>query len=106
MLPLVVGAVADPHRTRIVVAGQVVQLLLDQAALAANAIHHLKFMALIVIRAGHVGDEGEEIVGLAIQTQCVQAPQRERRIADPGVAVVPVAFALRGFRQRRGARRQ
>ena len=106
VLLLVVGAVADPHRTGIVVSGQVAQLLLDQAALAADAIHHLKLMALIVVRAGHVGDEREEVVGLAIETQCVQAPERERRIADPGVAVVPVAFALRGFRQRRGARRQ
>ena len=106
VLHLVVGAVADPHRTGIVVSGQVMQLLLDQAALAANAIHHLKWMALIVVRAGHVGDEREEVVGLAVQAQRVEAPERECRVSDPGVAVVPIAFALRGFRQRRGARRQ
>ena len=106
VLPLVVGAVADPYRTRVVVAGQVTQLLLNQAALTPNAIHHLKFMALFGVRAGHIDDEREEIVGLAIEAQCVQAPQRERRIADPRVAVIPVTFALRGFRQRRGARRQ
>ena len=103
VLPLVVGAVADPHRAGAVVAGQVVQLLLDQAALATDAIHHLQRMAFTVVRAGHVGDEREEIVGLAVQAQRVQAPQRERRVANPRVAVVPVAFALRGFRQRRGA---
>ena len=63
-------------------------------------------MALTVIGAGHVGDECEEVVGLAVQPQRVQAPQRECRIAHPRVAVVPISFALRGFRQRRGGRRQ
>ena len=63
-------------------------------------------MAFAVVGAGDVGDEREEVVGLAVQPQGVEAPQRERRIAHPRVAVVPVAFALRGFRQRRGARRQ
>ena len=64
---LVIGAVADPHRARMVIAGQVVQFLFDQAALPADAIHHLKRMAFTIVRAGHVGDEREEVVGLAIQ---------------------------------------
>ena len=106
VLHLVVGAVADAHRAGVVVAGQVVQLLFDQAAFAADAVHHLQRMAFTVVGARHVGDEREEVVGLAVQAQRVQAPQRERRVAHPGVAVVPVAFALRGFRQRRGAGRQ
>ena len=106
VLHLVVGAVADAHRPGVVVAGQVVELLLDEAAFAADAVHHLQRMALTVVGAGHVGDEREEVVGLAVQAQGVQAPQRERRVAHPRVAVVPVAFALRGFRQRRGAGRQ
>ena len=103
VLHLVVGAVADPHRARVVVAGQVVQLLFDEGAFAADGVHHLKRVALTVVGAGHVGDEGEEVVGLAVQAQGVQTPQRERRVAHPRVAVVPVAFALRRFRQRRGA---
>ncbi len=106
VLHLVVGAVADPHRARVVVAGQVVQLLLDQGAFAADGVHHLQRMSFTVVGAGHVGDEREEVVGLAIQPEGVEPPQRERRVAHPRVAVVPVAFALRGFRQRRGRRRQ
>ena len=105
VLALVVGAVADPHRARIVVAGQMMQLLLDQRALTADGVHHLQQVAFTVVRAGHVGDE-REVVRLAVQAQRVQTPQRERRVTNPGVAVVPVAFALRGFRQRRGAGRQ
>ena len=106
VLHLVERAVADAHRPRVVVAGEVVQFLLDEAALAADAVHHLKWMALTVVGARHVGDEREEVVGLAVQAQRVQAPQRERGVAYPGVAVVPVAFALRRFRQRGGAGRQ
>ena len=106
VLHLVVGAIANPHRARVVVAGQMVEFLFDQAALTAHAVHHLKRMALIAVGAGHVGDERKEVVGLAIQAQGVEPPQRECRVANPGVAVVPVAFAARRLRQRRGAGRQ
>jgi hypothetical protein len=41
VLNLVVGAVADPHRPGVVVAGEMVQLVFHQAALAADAVHHL-----------------------------------------------------------------
>ncbi len=51
-----------------------------------------------------VVDEGEEVVGLPVEAEGVQAPEGERRVADPGVAVVPVPFAAAGLRQRRGGR--
>ena len=41
VLALVVGAVADPHRPRTVVAGKVVEFGLDKFALPAHGIHHL-----------------------------------------------------------------
>ena len=106
VLHLVVGAVADPHRAGVVVPGQVVQLLFDEAALAADGVHHLQRVAFTVVGPRHVGDEREEVVGLAVEPERVQAPQRECRVAHPGVAVVPISFALRRFRQRRGRRRQ
>jgi hypothetical protein len=98
VLHLVVGAVADAHRTGVVVAGQMVQFFFDEAAFPADRVHHLKRVALTVVGAGHVGDEREEVVGLAVQPQRVQAPERERRITHPRVAVVPISFALRRFR--------
>ena len=106
VLHLVVGAVADPYRAGVVVAGQVFELFLHQSAFAADGVHHLKRMPLTVVGAGHVGDEREEVVGLAVEAEGVEAPQRERRVAHPCVAVVPVAFALWGFRQRRRRRRK
>ena len=51
---------------------------------------------------GDVVHEAEEVVGLPVEAQRVQAPQREGGVAHPRVAVVPVTFAARGFRQRGG----
>ncbi len=41
VLPLTVGIVADPHRPRPLVPGQVVQLLLLEALLATDPVHDL-----------------------------------------------------------------
>jgi hypothetical protein len=106
VLHLIEGSVADAHRPGIGIPRQVAQFVLDEAALPADAVHHLKRARFAVVGAADFGDEGEEVVGLVIQPQRVQAPQRERGVPDPRIAVVPVAFALRGFRQRGGARRQ
>ncbi len=102
VLALPVGTVPDPHRVGALVARQVRQRLLVQLALTAHAVHHLQVVAV----ATAVGHEVEEVVGLPVEAQRVQPPQREGRVPDPGVAVVPVALALRGLRQRGGRRRQ
>ncbi len=98
MLVLVVGGVADPHGAGVLVPREVVELGLGQAALAADAVHDLQAPALGL---GAVGHEVEEVVGLPVEAQCVQAPQHEAGVADPGVAVVPVALATRRLRERR-----
>ena len=51
-----------------------------------------------------VGDVLDEVVGLPVEAERCRAPQRERRVAHPAVAVVPVALAARRLRQR-GRRR-
>ena len=89
VLDLVVRAVADPNRPRPLVARQVVERPLLEHVLAAHPVHHLE----LVLAAGHVGDEVEEVVGLPVEAQRVEAPQGERRVAQPAVAVVPVALA-------------
>ena len=98
MLVLVVGAVADPHRASPLISGQMGELLLDQRPLPADAVHHLQGTVFIAVRAGHLGDEREEVVRLPVQAQRVQTPQRERRIAHPRVAVVPIPLATWRFR--------
>ena len=96
VLVLVVRGVADPHRTRVGVAGQVIELVLLQLLLAADAVHDLQ----VLVPAGDVGDEGEEVHRLPVEAQRVQAPQGERGVPDPGEAVVVVALPARGLGQR------
>ena len=81
------------------VPGQVVELELLELPLAADAVHDLE----VLVAARHVGDEREEVDGLPVEPERVHRPQRERRVADPGVAVVVVAVAARGLGQRRAA---
>ena len=52
-----------------------------------------------------VGDELHELVGLPVEVEVVQRLQRERRVAHPRVAVVPVALAAGRLGQRRRERR-
>ena len=102
VLILVVGAVADPHRPRLVVARQMLEHLLLEPALAADPVHDLE---LALLGLGHVGDEVEEVVGLLVEAERVQRPQHEGRVAHPAVAVIPVAISARSLGQRRGGGR-
>ena len=106
MLALVIGAVADPDRAGAVVTGKMMKLVLHQFALPADGVHHLQWALLTVVGSGHVSDEREEVVGLAVQAQRVETPQGEGGVTYPRVAVIPVAHAARSFRQRGGARGQ
>ena len=98
VLVLGVRGVADAHRARVLVARQVVERALGQVGAPVDAVHDLE-VALLGLR--HVGDEVEEVVRLPVEAERVEAPERERRVADPGVAVVPVALAARASRAAR-----
>ena len=97
VLPLVERAVADPHRPRARVAREVVARRLGQVAPAVDAVHDLQ---RAVLGRLDVGDELHELVGLPVEVEPVQRLQRERRVAHPRVAVVPVALAARRLGQR------
>ena len=101
VLALVEGAVADPHRARAGVAGEVVARRLGQVAPAVDPVHDLQ---RAVLGRLDVGDELHELVGLPVEVEPVQRLQREGRVAHPRVAVVPVALAARRLRQRRRQR--
>src|SRR5262249_42428222 len=98
------GAVADAHRARVPPAAQVGQLALAEVVLAADAVHDLQRAVVAGAapgRAGHEGDEVDRLVGAAAD---VERLQRQAGVADPGVAVVPVALAADGLGQRRRGR--
>ena len=48
---------ADPDRVGVVIARQMVQFIFDQAAFAADAVHHLQRMPVTVVGPRDVGDE-------------------------------------------------
>ena len=97
VLPLVEGAVADPHGPSAGVAGKVVSGGLRQVPPAVDPVHDLQRPVLVRLE---VGDELHELVGFPVEVHVVQRLQREGRIPHPRVAVVPVALAPRCLGQR------
>ena len=100
VLVLVVGAVADPHRSRPAVAPEVVEGALGQVLLAADPVHDLQVRVL----AADFEDEFHERLRLLAEAERVQGPEAEGGVADPAVAVVPVPFPAGRLRQRGGRR--
>ena len=98
VLLLVVRAVADAHGAGALVAREVVQRLLHQLRLAVDAVHDLE---LALLGLGHVGDEVEEVVGLPVEAERVQAPERERGVADPACSGSPSCARRRASRAAR-----
>ena len=102
VLALAVGAVAAAAPVASSHSPQLADRDLAQIALAADAVHDLQAAVLV---ARQVGEVLHEVVRLPVEVERVQAPQRERRVAHPAVAVVPVALAARGLGQRCRQRR-
>jgi hypothetical protein len=69
----------------------VIEHLLSQLALAPDPIRDLQ--ALVPL--GQLGDEVEEVVGFALESEGVQPPEQERRITQPAVAIVVVPLSPR-----------
>ena len=93
------GGVADAHGARIFVAGEPVDLPLDELTLAFEAVHDLDLVGTAGEGAQEPvlpGDGFVEIAGVG------QGEQGEGGVAQPAIAVVPVAHAADGFRQRSG----
>ena len=102
-LGLAPGAVADADRGRVAPAAQVGQLALGEVVLAADPVHDLQ-RALARPSAGRAGHERDEVLGLVRAGADVQRLERQAGVADPGVAVVPVALAADRLGQRGGRR--
>src|SRR6516165_3315800 len=104
MLNLPVRVVADAHRQRPVITGEMAQHSLGELPLTIDPVDHLEIRLALC----HVGNEVEEVVGLRLEAERIQPPQAKGRVADPCVPVIPVALAswcLRQRRRRRGKHR-
>ena len=100
-LQLAVGGIADAHRLRALVARQPRQIDLRQPPLAGQAVHDLDLR-------GRAGGGAQQPVapgaGLVVVAGVHQRQQRQRRVAQPAEAVVPVARPADLLRQRRRRR--
>src|SRR5262245_6223925 len=90
-LELTVGGVADAHRARAAITFEVVERSLEQLLAAVDAVNDLEVGGMVGPRA--MADPVDEIAGFVGQAQPDEPVERERGIAGPRVAVVPVAHA-------------
>ena len=106
-LALVPGAVADADRLAVPPPGEVRELALGEVVLAPDAEHDLEIAApLRIWAAADGGHEAEERVGLVRAGRHPEGVEGEAGVADPRVAVVPVAGARRRTRAARWWRRR
>src|SRR5579884_2640734 len=87
---------ADAHRIRIAVAAQVDEFTLKQVALSTNAIHCLEIFAVLIATLQEPAHERVRLLG---ETQRIERIERQNSIAQPGVAIIPVACSRNLLRQ-------
>ncbi len=100
-LELLVGRVAHPHGRGAFVAGQPVGLPFQQPALAADPVHDAHVLG--IARGGAVQPVGPG-ARLLQMAGVDEGQERQGRVADPAVAVVPVARAAELLGERGGGR--
>ena len=83
--------VADAHRPHSAIAGQAVHLAFGQFALEGNAEHRVDLAVFLSVGGNHVEDVADVLFHAARDAQPVHRAHGESRIAQPAVAVVPVA---------------
>ncbi len=96
------GRVPDANRPRVLVAAQPGRFPFDHAPLAADAIHDLDLLG-----ASRHSPQQPFVPGLrgVVKAGIEQRGERERGVAQPAVAIVPVARAAEQLGQRRRRRR-
>src|SRR5262245_41749124 len=101
---MIPGAVADGNGAGVPPAAQVRQRSFGQDSLAADAVHDLHGVVGVIVATGGLGQEGEKIRRLFGAGADVEGFERQAGVAEPRVAVVPVALAadLLWQRRRRG----
>ena len=96
-LELLRRSVTDPNRLGALVAGQLVELELGQPAFAADPVHDLDLRRVARADPKEKVAEAERLLGVPGRQQRLQ---REHRVAQPAVAVIPVAHPADVLRQR------
>src|SRR6185437_11261155 len=87
-LQLLARGVADPDRARPLVAAEPGELELTQTSLAADAVHDLDVGRVARDCPDQPASPQSRLVGVVAVEE---GEQRERRVAEPAIAVIPVA---------------
>src|SRR5207253_8436335 len=101
-LALAGGPIANPNRAGAVEAGQMLEVLLRQVRVTVHPVDDLHGEVMVV---GTVADPVDEVCRLLRKSGAEEGGDAIRSVAQPAVAVVPVAIAARVFGDRRGGRR-
>src|SRR3954471_12276445 len=88
--------IADPDRLGALVAGKVTQFELREPTLPADPVHDLDLGRVARTDPQEEVAEAQRLVGIAGAEQRLE---REHRVSQPAVAVVPVAYAPDVLRQ-------
>ena len=102
-LQLTVRVVADSHRPAVLVAGEPGKFALVETAFAGGPVHDLQFLRPAGRGSQQPFPPGARFLEIAAGNESIE---RERGVANPAGAIVPVAHAADRFRQRGGRSRQ
>src|SRR5215469_10388747 len=98
---LIGGAIADPDRMRAPVSLEMIEFSLRLFRAAINRIEHLSTLSI----RQRAEQKVHEVAGFSEIAELHERNQRKARIAQPGVAIIPVSRATNPLRQRAGGRR-
>src|ERR687898_2379683 len=91
VLALLVGAVAEPHGGGVHVPGEVRELHFRNVFAAVYAVEWLKEAVLVLVAT--VPEPAHKVPRLVLETDVDQGVERQRRVPEPGVTIVPVPLA-------------
>src|SRR5262249_18491026 len=100
-LALIIGTVADPHRSAAAIPFKMLEDLLVERHFRADAIHDLDYSWPL---AADELQESAECFRLAAVTEHREGEECEARVAEPAVSIIPVALAADFLRERGGSR--
>src|SRR5262249_35905783 len=90
------GSISNAHRCSTAVAGQPRHLPLDELSFARQAIHDLELMRT----SRHTAPEPlPPRLSLIAVARRYKRHQRKGRVSQPAIAVIPIAFPAKLFRQ-------
>src|SRR5262249_15980132 len=97
----IIGTVANPHRSAAAIPLEMLEDLLVERHLRADAIHDLDYSRPFAADEPH---ESAECFRLAAVTEHREGEECEGRVAEPAISIIPVALAADLLRERGGGR--